>query len=91
VNLSKQVGSAIAAYKVSGVKKFRGHEGEPLMQGNLCHGKTKVAWWSEDAHGGCMNIIVHDRALFAEFKAACEAADLTHAPSPSFPDGLKAC
>lgn len=40
------------------IKKFRGHDEMDLYQGELYKGKERIAFFSEDAHGGQMNIVV---------------------------------
>lgn len=42
----------IKGFQLKAVKNFRGHEGEPLKQGNLYFGNKKAGFVSEDAHGG---------------------------------------
>lgn len=48
--------ASINGITVKGLTQFRGHEGEPLYQGNIYLGNKKIGWWSQDAHGGCDNI-----------------------------------
>ena len=48
--------ASINGITVKSLKKFRGHEGEPLYQGNIYLGNKKIGWWSQDSHGGCDNI-----------------------------------
>lgn len=48
--------ASINGITVKAVKEFRGHEGEPLYQGNIYLGNKKIGWWSQDSHGGCDNI-----------------------------------
>lgn len=57
-------------YELKSVKGFKGHEGEPLQQGNLYLGKKKICEWTEDAHGGPFNARIYDAAdekAFAEY------------------------
>ena len=42
----------IKGFQLKAIKKFRGHEGEPLRQANLYFNNKKVGFVSEDAHGG---------------------------------------
>ena len=37
---------------VKGIKDFKGHEGEPLCQGNLYLNNKKIGFWSQDSWGG---------------------------------------
>lgn len=60
-------------YVLKGIKNFKGHEGEPCVQGTLHGAKGKVAEWSDDSWGGPMRI------HFA--KPADEAAFSQHAKS----------
>jgi len=48
--------ASINGITVKAIKQFRGHEGEPLYQGNVYLGNKKIGWWSQDSHGGCDNI-----------------------------------
>ena len=51
------------------VTTFKGHEGEPLKQGNIYVGSTKVGFWSQDSWGGCDNISFdskYDESRFIE-------------------------
>lgn len=41
---------------VKGLKEFKGHEGEPLCQGNLYLNNKKIGFWSQDAWGGPDNV-----------------------------------
>lgn len=52
--------ASINGITVKAVKQFRGHEGEPLYQGNLYLGNKKIGWWSQDSHGGCDNIYLDE-------------------------------
>ncbi|NCQ52203.1 hypothetical protein GW796_10020 [archaeon] len=44
------------SYTIKGIKNFKGHDGEPCAQGNLYCDKKKVAFWSDDAHGGPISV-----------------------------------
>ena len=52
--------ASIHGISVKGMKKFLGHEGEPLYQGNLYLGNKKIGFWSQDAHGGVCDNFVFD-------------------------------
>lgn len=49
--------ASINGISVKGLKKFLGHEGEPLYQGNLYLNNKKIAFWSQDSHGGPDNFV----------------------------------
>ena len=55
-------------YRCDRVVSFEGREGEPLLQGNLYRGKTRIAFVSDDSHGGPMRINWLDRETKAEVK-----------------------
>lgn len=44
--------ASINGLSVKSIKKFFGHEGEPLLQGNLYLGNKKIGAWSQDSWGG---------------------------------------
>ena len=44
--------ASINGITIKGLKKFLGHEGEPLYQGNVYLGSKKIGWWTQDSHGG---------------------------------------
>ena len=44
--------ASINGISVKGITKFKGHEGEPLAQGNLYVNNKKIGFWSQDSHGG---------------------------------------
>lgn len=44
--------ASINGISVKGLKKFKGHEGEPLSQGNLYLNGKKIGFWSQDSWGG---------------------------------------
>ena len=44
--------ASINGITVKSLKKFKGHEGEPLYQGNVYLGNKKIGWWSQDSWGG---------------------------------------
>ncbi len=44
--------ASINGITVKSIKQFRGHEGEPLCQGNIYLGNKKIGFWSQDSHGG---------------------------------------
>lgn len=56
-----------ALYELAAVKGFKGHEGEPLQQGNLKLNGKKVAEWSEDFQGGCLRIDFDSKAASQAF------------------------
>lgn len=44
--------ASINGISIKGLKKFRGHEGEPCYQGTVYVDGMKMGWWSQDSHGG---------------------------------------
>lgn len=44
--------ASINGITVKSIKQFRGHEGEPLYQGDIYLGNKKIGWWSQDSWGG---------------------------------------
>lgn len=44
--------ASINGISIKGVNHFIGHDGEPLCQGNLYLGDTKIGFWSQDSWGG---------------------------------------
>lgn len=48
--------ASINGITVKALKEFKGHEGEPLYQGNIYLDNKKIGWWSQDSHGGCDHI-----------------------------------
>lgn len=52
--------ASINGITVKALKQFRGHEGEPLYQGNVYLGNKKIGFWSQDSHGGYDNIYLDE-------------------------------
>jgi len=44
--------ASIHGIYIKNKKNFKGHDGEPLCQADIYLGKTKIAWWTQDSHGG---------------------------------------
>lgn len=63
----------IGPYSIGTIKSFRGHEGEPCLQGTLLKDGKKVAEWSDDSWGGPMRLHFKDRAMEADFRAQANA------------------
>ena len=42
--------------ELKGIKEFKGHEFEDLIQGNIYYKGKKVGWYSQDSWGGCDHI-----------------------------------
>jgi hypothetical protein len=42
----------LKGFELKNITNFRGHEGEPLMQGNVYYKNKKVGFWSQDSWGG---------------------------------------
>lgn len=47
--------ASINGIQIKSLKSFRGHEGEPLYQGNVYYRGKKLGFWSQDSWGGCDN------------------------------------
>ena len=64
--------ASINGITVKALKKFKGHEGEPLYQGNVYLGNKKIGWWSQDSWGGpdscCLDEPYRIRKLEAKVK-----------------------
>jgi hypothetical protein len=52
--------ASINGITVKAIKEFRGHEGEPLYQGNIYLGNKKIGFWSQDSWGGPDNICLDE-------------------------------
>lgn len=50
--------ASINGITLKNIDGFLGHEGEPLFQGDLYVGNTKVAFWSQDDWGGIMDNLI---------------------------------
>lgn len=48
----------LKGFELKGVKNFRGHEGEPLQQGDIYYKGSKVGFYSQDSWGGCDNVSI---------------------------------
>ena len=44
--------SSIKGFKLKNLTKFKGHEQEPLYQGDIYYNGRKVGWYSDDFNGG---------------------------------------
>ena len=49
--------------EIKSLKSFRGHEGEPLFQGNIYYHGKKLGFWTQDAHGGICDEFLFDRKI----------------------------
>lgn len=58
----------IKGISLKSVKSFRGHEGEPLLQGNLYYKGKKIGFFSQDSWGGPDQIMFDDRSKEKELK-----------------------
>lgn len=47
--------ASINGITIRNLKKFTGHEGESLYQGNIYLNNKKLGFWSQDFSGGCDN------------------------------------
>jgi len=50
----------IYGIELKGVTRFKGHEGEPLTQGNIYMDGKKVGYYSDDFHGGPINLQIDE-------------------------------
>lgn len=61
--------ASINGIQIKSLKQFRGHEGEPLFQGNVYYKGKLLGFWSQDAHGGiCDNYSFSEYILKDEVK-----------------------
>lgn len=59
--------ASINGITVKSYKTFRGHEGEPLGQGNVYYKGKKLGFWSQDAYGAvCDNFDFDEKILTPE-------------------------
>lgn len=57
----------IKGVELKAVTNFKGHEGEPLTQGNIYMKGKKIGYYSDDSWGGCINIDI-DSGYMEEFQ-----------------------
>ena len=72
-------------FELKGLKQFKGHEGEPLMQSNIYFNGKKVGSWSDDSWGGEMRIIFENKDIqdkFVEFSKDILKATLDYEGNP---------
>ena len=61
--------ASINEIEIKSLKEFKGHEGEPLFQGDIYYKGKKLGFWSQDAHGGiCDNFGFNEEILNEEVK-----------------------
>lgn len=58
--------ASINSIQIKSLKTFRGHEGEPLYQGNVYYKGKKLGFWSQDSWGGCDNYHFDENILKEE-------------------------
>lgn len=58
--------ASINGIKITSLKAFKGHEGEPLYQGNISYKGKKLGFWSQDAFSGCDNYDFNTKVLDEE-------------------------
>ena len=64
--------ASINGVSIKAFKKFRGHEGEELYQGNVYYNGKKLGFWSQDAHGGiCDNFEFDETVLELTGQQVC--------------------
>lgn len=59
--------ASINGVSIKNLKEFKGHEGEPLLQGTVYYQNKQVGFWSQDAHGGPDNFNFNERVLMTPF------------------------
>ena len=60
--------ASINGITIKSLKKFKGHEGEPLAQGNIYYKGKKLGFWSQDSWGGSDSYDFDTSVLDAEVK-----------------------
>lgn len=70
--------ASINGITVKGITQFRGHEGEPLYQGNIYLGNKKIGFWSQDAHGGCDNIHLDQQYSITKLESKVKMLNKDH-------------
>lgn len=65
--------ASIKGFELRKIVKFRGHEQEPLCQGDIYHKGKKVGFYSEDFYGGGSHIEFDNSTLEDIANAACKA------------------
>lgn len=58
--------ASINGIKITSLTTFRGHEGEPLYQGNISYKGKKLGFWSQDAHGAICDNFDFDESVLNE-------------------------
>ena len=55
--------ASINTIQIKSLKTFKGHEGEPLYQGNIYYKGKKLGFWSQDSWGGYDNFDFNEDVL----------------------------
>lgn len=79
--------ASINGISVKNLKKFRGHEGEPLFQGSLYLGGKKIGSWSQDYHNGPDDIDLEGNLSETLLNKAVAARNPDKAIHSTRPDG----
>jgi len=58
----------IRGIAIKGLKEFKGHEGEPLLQGNIYFQGKKVGYYSDDFRGGMAVVDIDTKVQHEMFK-----------------------
>lgn len=74
--------------EVKAIKKFKGHDGADLSQGNLYLNNKKIAFIGEDSWNGAMNLEVFNKEAFEEVEKWIKDAKITYT-SECFPETMK--
>lgn len=73
---------------VKALKSFRDHEGSPAYQGNIYVSGKKVAFWSQDFHGGiCDNLLMEKGYSDTKLTSFVEKSNSDKAIHGKRPDG----
>ena len=62
----------INGFEVKAVNEFRGHDGQPLIQGNLYYNNKKVGFLSDDDRGGLNTIRIREKDIKQKFNDTAE-------------------
>lgn len=57
---------------LKGITRFKGHEGEPLIQGNIYFNNKKVGYYSQDSWGGPDTINIYNKTDEEEINKIAE-------------------
>ena len=81
--------ASINGITVKGIKNFRGHEGEPLCQGNVYLGNKKIGFWSQDSWGGPDSIYLDEPYRVRKLEAKVRELNREKEEHHTRPDGSR--